>query len=166
MLSPIEIKKQEFSRTVRGYDTAEVRSFLETVAADVERIAEIARTQEGELNKYKSELSTFQRIEQNMKEALVNAQETLREAREGSQREADLRRREAEIEGEKIIREAYKNREAIIREVEALISRRDAFVRKLRNLLRSELELIELLEGQEATIDEPDSEIDRKEKPQ
>ncbi len=156
MLSPIEIKKQEFSRTVRGYDVTEVRSFLETVATEIERLAEIARTQENELNKYKSELSTFQRIEQNMKEALVNAQETLREAREGSQREADLRRREAEVEGESIIREAYKKREVIIREVEALISRRDAFVRKLRNLLRSELELIEILEGQEEISGEPE----------
>ncbi len=156
MLSPIEIKKQEFGRSVRGYDVSEVRTFLESVAAELERIAEIARARETEIHQLKSELETFKRIEQNMKEALVNAQETLREAREGSRREADLKLREAAVEAERIVRDAYKQRDAVMREVEALIARRDAFVRKLRGLMRSELELVELLEEQDISIDDAD----------
>jgi len=132
---------------MRGYDPAEVRSFLETISQEMERLQEIIQLQEQDLERIKTELTAFQRMERNMKEALVNAQETLKEAREGSQREAVLRRREAEIEAVQIVKDAYKRREEVLREVEALCSKRDSFVRKLRALLRSELELMELLEG-------------------
>lgn len=152
MLTPIEIKKQEFSRAMRGYDADEVRSFLEGIADDFERLVESNRLQTSEMERLKGELEAFQRMEQNLKEALVNAQETLREARDGSRREGELIKREAELEAEKIIAESYKKLDDLRREVESLHYRRDALVRKLKSLLRSELELIELLEGDEATI--------------
>ena len=149
MLTPLEIKKQEFSRAMRGYDSDEVRAFLESLADDFERLQETGRAQAANLERLKSELEAFQRMEQNLKEALVNAQETLREARDGSRREGELIKREAQIEAEKIIAESYKKLDDLRREVESLHYRRDALVRKLKSLLRSELELIELLEGEE-----------------
>ncbi|MCF7811370.1 DivIVA domain-containing protein [bacterium] len=149
MLSPVEIKKQEFGRSVRGYDTAEVRSFLETVAEDFETLSNKVNSNIAEIKALQTELITYQRIEQNMKEALVNAQETLRDAKEGSKKEVDLMRREAELEAEKIINAANKQGEAIRREVSMLSERRDSFVRKLKNLLRTELELIQLLENED-----------------
>ncbi|MBM4401048.1 MAG: DivIVA domain-containing protein, partial [Crenarchaeota archaeon] len=114
MLTPLEVKKQEFSRAMRGYDPAEVRSFLETISQEMERLQEIIQLQEQDLERIKTELTAFQRMERNMKEALVNAQETLKEAREGSQREAVLRRREAEIEAVQIVKDAYKRREEVL----------------------------------------------------
>lgn len=146
MISPVEIKKHEFSRSVRGYDTTEVRSFLETVAAELERLQENIRNSSGEVERLRVELTTYQRMEQNMREAMVNVQETLRDAREGAKREADLIHREAELIAERIVTEARKKGEDIRKDVEALASRRDSLVRKLRALLRSELELIEMLE--------------------
>lgn len=145
MLNPLEIKKQEFSRSVRGYDHAEVRSFLETIAEEFENLIGLVNSQGTEIEILKTELSTFQRIEQNMKEALVNAQETLRDAKEGSRREADLIRKEAEFEGERIIAEAHKKADAVKREVEILEERRKSLMRKLKSLISSELELIELM---------------------
>lgn len=151
MISPIEIKKHEFSRAVRGYDPVEVRNFLETVAAEIERMGESLRNQTGEIEKLRAELSAFQRMEQNMREAMVNVQETLRDAREGARKEADLMRREAELIAERIVTDARKKGEDIRRDLEALAQRRDGLVRKLRALLRSELELIEMLQDEEAT---------------
>jgi cell division initiation protein len=152
LLSPVEIKKQEFGRSVRGYDTAEVRSFLETVAEDFETLSNKVNSNIAEIKALQTELITYQRIEQNMKEALVNAQETLRDAKEGSKKEVELLRREAELEAEKIIIAANKQGEAIRREVSMLSDRRDSFVRKLKNLLRTELELIQLLENEDIDI--------------
>lgn len=146
MLSPIEIKKQEFSRAMRGYDAAEVRSFLETIADEFELLTESVRTKTSEVETIKSELVTYKRIEQNMKEALVTAQETLRDARDDSRREADLIKKEAQFEAERIITAAYKKGEGIRREIEILSERRTSIIRKLKALLRSELELIEMLE--------------------
>jgi len=147
VLSPVEIKKQEFSRSVRGYDIEEVRSFLETVADELDKLSDRNRTATAELDKLKAELDSFRRLEQNLKEALVSAQETLRETRDGSKREADLIKREAELEADKIVSAAHKRSEDLRRDLETLASRRDAIVRKLKSLLRSELDLIEILEG-------------------
>ncbi len=155
MFSPVEVKKYEFGKSLRGYDTTEVRSFLETLANDLEQLTETNRNQTSELDKLRSEVSAYQRVEQNMKEALVNAQEAQRGAREDSLRESELIRREAELAAEKIIRDANVRGDEIRREIETLVSRRDSFVRKLRSLIRSELELIELLESAES---EPNNE--------
>jgi len=146
MLSPIEVKKQDFNRSLRGYDPTEVRSFLETVAIELERLNEVNRKQSIELEKMRAEVSTFQRIEQNMKDALVNAQESMRGAREESKREADLLKREAKLEAENIFREAYTRAEKLNHEIESLVIKRDSFIRKWRSILNSELEMLLLLE--------------------
>lgn len=146
MLSPIEVKKQEFGKSLRGYDSAEVRSFLETVAGELEHLNEVNRNQAAELERLKAELATFQRMEKNMKDALVNAQEAVQNARADSKREAELVRKEALFEAEQIVQNAKKHSEEIKREIDALTARRDSFVRKVRALLRSELDLIQLLE--------------------
>ena len=146
MLSPIEVKKYEFNRAFRGYDISEVRNFLETVANELEKLGELNRNQTIELEKIRSEVATFQRMEQNMKDALVNAQEALRGAREDSQRVADLLKREAQLEAENIYREAYNRSEDIKREIIELEAKRDTFVRKWRSILHSELEMIQLIE--------------------
>ncbi len=146
MISPIEIKKHEFGKAMRGYDTVEVRAFLETVAAEFERLAENLRQSSGEVERLRAELGAYQRMEQNMREAMVNAQESLRDAREGAQKEAELIRRDAELEAERILIEARKKGEDNRREMDALVWRRDALVIKLRKFLETELDLFKLLE--------------------
>lgn len=153
MLSPIEIKKQEFGRAMRGYDTSEVRSFLETVADELEKMSEDIRSRTTEIQALKSELTVYQRIDQNMKDALVNAQETLRGAKVDGKREAELVLKEAELEAERIITEAQKKGRQIQQDLETISDRRNSFIRKLKTLLRSELELIQLLEGEDLSID-------------
>ncbi len=153
MLSPIEIKKQEFGRAMRGYDTSEVRSFLETVADELEKLSEDVRSRTTEIQALKSELTVYQRIDQNRKVALVNAQETLRGAKVDGKREAELLLKEAELEAERIIVEAQKKGRQIQQDLETISDRRNSFIRKLKTLLRSELELIQLLEGEDLSVD-------------
>ncbi len=161
MLSPIEIKKHEFSKAMRGYDPVEVRAFLESISNEFEKLLENLRSQSNEIERLRVELGTYQKMEQNMREAMVNAQETLRDAREGARRDAELIHREAEVIAERIINDARKKSEDIKREVESLIFRRDNLIRKLRALLRSELELINLLaEDDDVVKSEPTEERD------
>jgi len=42
-LSPLDIKKQEFSRAFRGYSVEEVQAFLDTLARQVEEMSEVNR---------------------------------------------------------------------------------------------------------------------------
>ncbi len=145
MLSPIEIKKQEFSKALRGYDPEEVRSFLETISLELERLSEDNRAQQIELEKLKTELETYSRMEKNMNDAMLSAEKALSNARAESERESDLLRREAKIEAENILRDALNRADEIKREIESLVIRRDSFVRKWQHMLSSELEMLNLL---------------------
>jgi len=158
VLSPVEIKKHEFGRAMRGYDQEEVNAFLESVAGEFEKLLDQVRLQSSEVERLRAELSSYQRMEQNMREAMVNAQETLRDAREGARREAELAQREAEVMAEKIIADARRRSEEIRREVDGLVQRRDGLTRKLRALLRSELDLIDLMMEEDEKIDQANGE--------
>jgi len=149
VISPIEVKKHEFAKAMRGYDTVEVRAFLETVAAEIERMGETVRTQSGELERIRAELGAYQRMEANMREAIVNAQDALRDAREGARKEGELIRRDAELDAERIILEAKRQGENIRKELDALNWKKDALTIKLRKFLETELDLFKLLEDSE-----------------
>jgi len=154
VLTALEIKKQEFSKSMRGYDTAEVRGFLDTVAADVEKLSASVQAQSSEIERLKAESEAYRRLEGNMKDALINSQETLKDARESARKEAELTKREAEFEADKIIQSARKQEGDILRELSSLAERRDRLVVKLKTILRSELELIDLLEKEEKKSNE------------
>lgn len=155
MLSPVEIRKQEFSHSLRGYDREEVRAFLESVASEMEKLVEQTRVQSGEIERLQSELSSYRRMEETMREALVNAQEALRDAREGAQREAQLIHREAELVAEKIISEARKKADELHRQIEDLNMRKQILARRLKQILSSELELLNLLTSETEEEDRP-----------
>ncbi|MFN3821068.1 MAG: DivIVA domain-containing protein [bacterium] len=145
MLSPIEIRKQEFKHSFRGYDPEEVRSFLESVASEMERMLEQVRIQGAEIERLQAELSSYRRMEETMREALVNAQEALKDAREGAHKEAQLIHREAELIAERIINDARQKAEELRKEIEDLNTRRQVLARRLKQLLTSELEMIQIL---------------------
>ena len=73
-ITPIDIRKQEFRRTMRGYDPEEVRAYLDAVAAQLEelkletvRAREAAKTLEDRLGHYRL-------IEQNLQDAALTVQ--------------------------------------------------------------------------------------------
>ncbi|MBC8465735.1 DivIVA domain-containing protein [bacterium] len=165
MLSPLEIKKYEFNKSIRGYESGEVRSFLEEIAIEMEYLNEQNRDLTAKLEKVNSEVVSYRNIEQNMKDALDNAKNALKGAKEDSKREADLLKREARLEAENIFRSAYKKSENLDREIESLKARRNNFVRKWRALLTSELEMLHLLEEVDSEFNDikPDAQPDASE---
>lgn len=146
MISPIEVKKQEFDKSLRGYDQAKVRAFLEMLALDFETLQDNLRKLEKENTQLKAELSSLKKIENELNTSLITAKESAHDARTHSQKEAELIRREAELEAEKIIREAYRKHDEVIRDMEDLVNRKDSLIRKLKSLYQSEMDLIKLLE--------------------
>ncbi len=145
-LSPLDISKQEFGRTLRGYDPAEVRAFLEKVAdelADLE--AQASRLSQQNL-KVETQLEGYKQIEASLRESLVTAKKSLEEARESTKREQELMLREAQLEAERMVQEARQQVHTVREELGRLTIQRDAYLKRLRFLLSSQQELIEILE--------------------
>lgn len=144
-LTPIEIRKQEFKKGMRGYDTVEIDTFLELVANEYESLIKENENLNKHLISLEAELKHFKENEKTLKQTLYKVQETSQLSKENSEREATLIRKEADLHAAQITErarmEAHKMREELI----SLKQQKDSFVSRLRHLLSSQIELIEVL---------------------
>ena len=145
-LAPIDIKKQEFKKALRGYDPVEVKAYLDFVAEEYEQLLRRNQQLEKQVNSYQTELKHYKDVEKTLKQTLYEVKQTSQLSKETSQKEAELIKREAEIKATKIMEEAKAEVERLRKEVENLKQQKDSFVTRLKYLLSSQLELIEMLQ--------------------
>lgn len=148
-LTPLEIRKMDFSKSLRGYNPEEVRAFLETVADQIDLLQRDVNEYSDKVVRLETRLSDFQMMEKTLQETLMKAEESSRRSREDSERAAAITKREAEVEAQRILAEASSNVEKLKGEILMLQSRKDAFLKKLKYLLQSQSDLIDILEGNE-----------------
>lgn len=148
-LTPLDVRKKkgDFRRAVRGYDTELVDDFLDMVAERLEELVKqnIALTERAE--HLQEQVASYREREKALNEALVTAQQLRSEAQVQADREAELTRREAQSQAERIVDEGQRSYREIVRDIEALSTRRRQFVRAFRTLLErylSELEVEEV----------------------
>jgi cell division initiation protein len=77
---------------------------------------------------------------------MISAQESAEKAVGDSRKEAEMMRKEAEIRAEEIIAQARKSSAELQSEIDALKAEKISLTTRLKHLLKSELELIEVLE--------------------
>ena len=146
-LTPLDIRKQEFSRRMRGDDPDEVRAFLGMVAEQWDALLGEQRRLEERLRDQERKLAHYEQVEEALQEALRTARETARQARETAEARAAQIVREAEGRADEIKRQAEHDRLRLRREVSMLGSRRNEIAAKLRAFLMSELEVLAHFEG-------------------
>ena len=105
-LTPLDIRKQEFRKSLRGYDTNGVEDFRVRVADALERGIRERQVLEERLSALTDQLRVFREREKAMNEALVAAQQLREESRAAATREAQVIVREAQAEARRIVEEA------------------------------------------------------------
>ncbi len=145
-LTPLDIKKQEFKAALRGYDRLEVDTFLEMVAECFEDLIREKKELADEVLQLKTQLRDYQDVEQTLKDTLMRAQQNIDDSRENSRREAEMILRDAEMKAEKILEEAKLKLAELKNELIVVRAQKDSFARRLRHLLVSQLDLLEVLE--------------------
>lgn len=75
-LSPVNIKRQEFSKAVRGYSIGEVNDFLEKVAEEVESALKENETLRRTVDHLNLDIERYKTIEDSLQKALIAAQES------------------------------------------------------------------------------------------
>ena len=152
-LSPVEIQRQEFKKTLRGFDPHEVRSFLAVIAQAVEEL----RHENEELAKRSAELETqlkgYRSVEMALQQTFVQAQETSGKAMENARRESQLIIQEAEMKASLITEKARNELINLREQVTILRAKKDAIISRLKMLLHSELDVIKALEVEDRLHD-------------
>ena len=131
---------------MRGYDQIEVDSFLEMISDQLEQMIREKKDLSDDVLKLKTQLRDYQSVEITLKDTLLSAQESMKESRENSNREAELLIQEAELKADKILENAKLNLAEMKNELVVIRAQKDSFARRLRHLLESQLELIDVLD--------------------
>ena len=148
-LTPLDIRKQEFRKTLRGYDTAGVEDFQARVADALERAIRERQVLEERLAALTEQLRVFREREKAMNEALVAAQQLRQETRVASEREGQVIVREAQAEAKRLLDEA-KNAESAVQARLAETERQfQQYVGGFRALLERQLAELRALDGKQ-----------------
>lgn len=106
-LTPIDITQREFQRRFRGLDPVEVKTFLEGVAEELQRLLMENASKDEQIQKLEIRLHTYEQRENQLKEALLSVQRMTDDIKEKSRKEADLILKDAEIKAEKLLERAH-----------------------------------------------------------
>jgi cell division initiation protein len=149
-LSAIDIKKQEFKKSMRGYDVSEVEAYLDTVGNTFENLFreyEMLREQITKLEEEKAELATeiqvYRDNEKTFQKAIVKSQDMSEDILENAKKRAELIIKEAEILSSKTKIQAQEEFLNLKQELEELKQKNELIIDDIKNYLAEKLNSIE-----------------------
>ena len=145
-LTPLDIKKQTFKKVMRGYDTIEVDTFMDTMANEFEELLKQQKEARDKAVELETQLKDYRQIEKTLQQTLLQAQETTSKTYEAARREAELITRDAELKAVKILNQANSDLAKLNHEVTQLKAKKESLIGRMRVLLSSELDLLKTLE--------------------
>jgi cell division initiation protein len=145
-ITPLDIRKQEFRRKMRGCDPEEVKGFLDQVATALEEANASVSAFEERLREAESRLGHYRLIEQNLQDAAVTVQKSLDETRRLAEKEAELIVREAHTRAEREAQSLQERLATLQNDIASLETQRSNFLVRLKAVVRSQGDLLEAME--------------------
>lgn len=147
---------EKFKKTVRGYDPEEVNRFLDKVIKQVEEMVLEIKEKDAKLFKMESMIKDYQHLKDKL-EQYERMESTLNKAILMAQKTSDQIKNTAHHESEAVINEAKRNASRIVNdalmraektELEANMLERNVriFKRRLKDIIETQLEVVEEIE--------------------
>lgn len=141
--SALSIKNQQFNKSLRGYDTDEVKNFLERLSDEVESLNNENENLKKELDKANTRINDYRKIEKNLQDTLLKAHESSSKAIESARKQSVLIIKEAELKAVQITEKAKKNADEIRNAVLTLREEKNLIIARLKALINSQAGLLE-----------------------
>ena len=138
-LTPLDVRRYEFGRVLRGYDPERVDQFREQVADELERLTRANQELEQKARSFHDQLKSFRERDKALNEALVHAQQLRAELREQAEKESQLILREAQAQAESILSNAQADIRRAEDELAALERFRRSYLAQLRVFVERQL---------------------------
>ena len=165
MLTPVDIHNKDFEKGFRGYKRDDVDDFLDQIVNDYEMLYRDNNRLQREIELNNKQLDQYHQLEKNLQDTLLVAQRTAdevvttanaraEEIRQAAKQAAENLKRESELQAERLrqqteqeckkkVAQAAAQVRAAVEEYERIVRERRQFVAKMRNLLQTELGLLE-----------------------
>jgi cell division initiation protein len=152
-ITPLDVRKQDFRKAVRGFDCDEVRAFLstladeyETVLVDNKQIREMVMEQEDKIQEY-------QGMERNLRDTLMTAERVMQETRENASKKGDLIIKDAEMKAQQVLQECRIRTEELRREIMTLRKEKESYLGRFKSLAESQIKFIDTHENDFEDLD-------------
>jgi cell division initiation protein len=145
-LTPLDIKKQEFKKVMRGYDPVEVDTFMDMMSHEFEELLKEQKEMRDTFVETETQLKDYRQIEKTLQQMMLQAQEATGHAYEVARTESELILKEARMKASGILEQANAELSRVGNELVQLKSRKEFLLARLRVLLSSELELLKTLD--------------------
>lgn len=147
-LTPLDVRRYEFGRVLRGYDPERVDQFREQVADELERLVRLNQELEQKARSFHDQLKSFRERDKALNEALVHAQQLRSELRDQAEKESSLLLREAQQQAEIILANAQQSIRSLEDELAALDRFRRNYLAQMRVFVERQLAEIAAAEAQ------------------
>jgi cell division initiation protein len=145
-ITPLEIRKQEFRKALRGYDVHEVRSFLEMVSSEIEALLRENAGLNEKVKDMDAKIEDYRRMEKILQDTLTTTQKAADEVKNGARKEAEPIIANTRVEAQRFLKEAQSELAQVKEETKMIEHQKLLLVSEFRGLLESYLRLLERLE--------------------
>ena len=142
-ITPLDVRKQEFGKSMRGFDCDEVRAFLNTLADEYEAVLVDNKQIRERTLELEDKLGDYQRMEKNLRDTLLTAERLTQETRENAVREGELIIRDAEMKARGVLEECRLRTEELRREITGLRKEKETYLARFRSLAEAQVQFID-----------------------
>jgi cell division initiation protein len=142
-ISPVELRNMRFERKFRGYDPFYVDTIIAEAAAEMEKLIDANSELLRQLKHLEERLTSFQNIEQSLKNTLLIAQQAAEGTQRAAQRESDTRLQETEVVCKQLKGEYMAEVDQIKLEIASLRMQKARFLAELKSLIEGHYHMIE-----------------------
>lgn len=137
---------EKFSYEANGYNRNEVNQFVSDVIRETEGIITRVRKQNTEIEELKKEIQHYREIENNLKNALAQADATKDNINKMAREESEMIVRDAKSNASRIVNEALLRAEKIELQADTLQRNMRIFKKKLRSIMDQQMAVVEEIE--------------------
>ncbi|MGD8412680.1 MAG: DivIVA domain-containing protein [Candidatus Latescibacterota bacterium] len=141
-ITPLDIRKQEFRKAMRGLDAEEVYAFLSTVGDEYEAVLNDNKALRERLLELDDKVQEYRTMEKTLRDTLLTAERVTVEAKDNARREANLIIKEAQIEADKSLRDIKTEARKLHQDVSQLRSQRESYLGRMKVIAESLLNFI------------------------
>ena len=142
-ITPLDVRKQEFRRAVRGFDCEEVRAFLTTLADEYETVLIDGKQLRERVLDMDEKINEYKHLERTLRDTLMTAERLTQDTRERANKEGDLIIQDARLQAKRILEECRIRTEELRSELTGLRKEKETYLARFKSLAETQIQFVE-----------------------
>ncbi len=141
-ITPLDVRKQDFRKSVRGFDCDEVRAFLETLSHEYEAVLVDNKHLREQFMEQDEKISEYTTLERTLRDTLMTAERVMQDTRKNANKEGTLIIHDAELKARSILEECRLRTVELRREIMSLRQEKDNYLARFEGLAQAQIQFV------------------------